>query len=267
MKTIGILVMFSFSLTKVNCQNDDLKIYFDTDFKFGSSANDTRKEAKSGIGTLGIRFEKRHLFGAVNFTVFSKNDNIQTTDTNEVKLFGTNLLLPQNSSNNISNFTMCFGTRSYRFREDLSNVGLWSYKKFGAYVYFSVHNTTWKKDTISMPVSIVSGMLNFTYLILDEKFMGSEEKIRLILSTGFNLRRMGGDYGIESNSNLRKTFLGTERLGFSGFNMIGARLEVSKFYGQMNLTYFNRNQNIVGFSGNQAVISIGVIADLEITSR
>lgn len=266
MKTIATTLISILVLVKGICQ-DDLKIFIDTDFKFGSSANDNRKEARSGIGTLGVGFEQKYTFGNVNFTVFSQNENIEAVDTGEVKLFGTNLLLPQNSSDNISNFSMCFGTRSFWNNADLSNLGIWHYKRFGGSIYFSINNTTWKKDSISMPVSIVSGLFNITYMILDETLFDSGEKVRLILSTGINFRRMGGDYGIDANKELRKEFLGTELLGFTGMSMIGARLEVSKFYGQMNLTYFDRSQNIVGFSGNQAVISVGVIADLKIASK
>ena len=94
----------------------------------------------------------------------------------------------------------------------------------------------------------------------------TSERIKLIVSYGLTTRRLGGDFGLDSNRELRKMFLGTDKRGFNGSNF-GVRLEVSKFYGEMNLTSFNKKFDIAGFSGNQAIISLGLIADLTIAAE
>ncbi len=95
--------------------------------------------------------------------------------------------------------------------------------------------------------------------------MNTKERIKLILSYGISTRRIGGDLGFESSTDLRRYFLGTEKRGFNGSNL-GVRLEVSKFYGEMNLTSFDKG-DIPGFSGNQAIITIGLIADLTLVAN
>jgi hypothetical protein len=82
----------------------------------------------------------------------------------------------------------------------------------------------------------------------------------LFLIAGYSTRRLVGDYGLDSNAAARESFIGTDELEFSSFNL-GARIEVSNFYGQINLTNFGED-DIPGFSGNQAVISVGFNANL-----
>jgi hypothetical protein len=94
----------------------------------------------------------------------------------------------------------------------------------------------------------------------------SDEKIRLMVSLGYTSRRLGGDYGLDKNSELRKEFIGTDRLGFDGVKF-STRLEVSKFYGQIDLTSFSNKGNIAGFSGNQAIVSLGIRADLPLPTK
>lgn len=67
---------------------------------------------------------------------------------------------------------------------------------------------------------------------------------------------------LDSNSELRNEFINTNQLGFNAINL-GARLEVSNFFGQVNLTNFG-NDNIPGFSENQAVITLGFNASLNL---
>lgn len=256
-------------LTKMQAQKeksiDTVKVSIETAIDFSSSSNDTRKEASSGTGTLGLKFERGYLYGDVNFTVYSQNKQITSNDSTETKIFGTNLLLPQNSSSNISNFYILIGAKSFYKKVD-DDEATFSKKRFGANVSFRVNNTNWIKDSIQVPVTINSFELNLTYLLLNTELFNTKEKIRLILSGGITTRRIGGDLGLDSNKILRREFLNTDNLGFNGTN-IGARLEISKFYGQMNLTSFKRSQNINGFSGDQAVISLGLRADLTLTGK
>ena len=84
---------------------EDLKINFVTNVNFSASTDDSRKESKAGIGTLGLQFERGYIYGSAQFTVFSQNKEVET-DSTETKIFGTNLLLPENSSGKISNFSI-----------------------------------------------------------------------------------------------------------------------------------------------------------------
>jgi hypothetical protein len=94
----------------------------------------------------------------------------------------------------------------------------------------------------------------------------SNERVKLVVSTGYTNRRLGGDYGLEQNKNLRNNFLGTDRLSFDGFKF-STRLEISKFYGQFDLTTFGKKNSISGFSGDQAIIIVGIRADLPISTK
>lgn len=253
----------------------DLKVYLKTDIKYASSAADTRKEAQSATGTLGMKFEKGYLFGSAVFTIHSQNEQISTTDDSERKLFGTSLLLPQNSSSNISNFELHLGANSFYKRKKYSELRGNDFYKFmhtwlqpiGCQIIWRVNNTVWEKSQITVPVTISSFSVDMTYRILDVKMDNfGDDRVKLIFSVGYNSRRLGGDYGLDENSSLRYQFLGSDKLAFNGLK-ITTRLEVSKFYGQIDLTSFSKKDNIKGFSGDQAVITIGIRADLGLATK
>ena len=262
--------IFSFGqkTAKEEADGNQVKVYIDSDINFSSSANDSRSESKAGIGKLGLKFESGFYYGGVNFTVFSQNKTIETTDSNEVKLFGTNLLLPQNSSSNISNFSFVFGTRSfYPFDKVDDNTPILSAKRIGAVVNWNINNTKWTKDTLSTPITISTFNLFITYNLLNLEILGGDnenEQIKLFLMAGYTNRRLGGDYGLDKDLQLK--FLETNRLAFDG-TYLGCRLEIGKFYGQMNLTHFRFSDKIKGFSGDQAVISLGIRADLKLAAK
>lgn len=243
-----------------------IKVAIQTDVSFTSSTNDTRKESSSGTGTLGLNIIHRMMYGSVRFTVHSQNPSI-ITDSNETKIFGTNLLIPQNSSSNISNFSLQMGVKSFFNYDRVSdNEPIMSWSRFGAFGYFNINNTTWTKDSLSTPITITSFGIDLTYLLLNLKVMGTEDMIRFYLSYGFTARRLGGDYALNSSEEMRTAFLSTSKLGFNGSNL-SARLEIGKFYGQMNLTTFGRSRNIPGFSGNQALVTLGVKAELNLATQ
>jgi len=271
---LGLVIIwlhFTMSAQKTAREQNEgkqMKVFLDSDINFSSSANDNRNESKAGTGKLGLKFESGFIYGGVNFTVFSRNKEITTIDSNETKLFGTNLLLPQNSSNNISNFSFTFGSRSfYNFDKVDDNTPMFSLKRLGAYGSFHVNNTKWIKDTISSSITINTFNLFLTYNILNLSVLGEDndnELIRLYFLAGYTARRLGGDYGLDKE--IQKSFLNTNKLGFDG-SYLGFRLELGKFYGQMSLTSFNRGDNIKGFSGDQAVISLGINADLKVAAK
>lgn len=251
-----------------------LKVYLKTDINYASSASDNRREAQSAVGTLGVKFDLyNNLFASSVFTVHSQNQEITTDNISETKLFGTNLLLPQNSSSDISNFELQTGVNSvyrllidvfdFHFKERKSDIFL---KPWGTSLMFRINNTIWEKPNVQLPVTIGTLSLDVTYRLLDAEMDESNERIKLILSAGYNNRRLGGDYGLEQNRELRKDFLSTDKLNFDGFKF-STRLEVSKFYGQFDLTSFGKKHSIAGFSGDQAVITVGLRADLPISTK
>jgi hypothetical protein len=243
-------------------------VFLETDVEFTQSASDQRKEATSGIGMLGIKFERRNFYGHARFTVFSKNTEISSEALDDEKLFGTNLLVPQNSSSNISNFSFLIGTRSFLNYDKIRKAEpTLSWRRFGGFILFKVNNTNWQKDSVGVPITINSFNFSVTYTILNLELKNqAKEKVRLILSTGYIGRRLGGDYGIEKNSDLRKHFIGTSALAFDGYN-IGARLEIGKFFGQMDISTFPHEGNIEGFSGDHALITLGLKADINIEAK
>lgn len=273
---IFIIPLFSFSQkdSLLKKDNNSLKVYLKTDINYASSASDNRKESQSAVGTLGIKFDLYdNIFASSVFTVHSQNQQITTDDVSETKLFGTNLLLPQNSSSDISNFELQTGVNSfyrllidvfdYKFKEKKSNIFV---KPWGACVMFRMNNTVWQKPNLEIPVTIGSFSFDVTYRLLDAEMVESNERVKLMVSAGYTNRRLGGDYGLDQNKLLRSQFLGTDRLGFDGFKF-STRLEISKFYGQFDLTSFGKKYSISGFSGDQAIITVGIRADLPISTK
>lgn len=259
--------------TKKDSTNN-LKVYLLTDINYASSAADNRDQSQSAIGTLGVRFEVyNNLYASSTFTVHSQNQEIKTDDLTETKLFGTNLLLPQNSSSDISNFELVAGVNSfYRFFNDFFDCNFKKRKSdiflktLGFQAQFRTNNTIWQKQNIQLPVTIASLSADFRFRLLDVEMMETNERIKLIVGFGYTNRRLGGNYGLNQNSELRKEFLGTDKLGFDGFKF-STRLEVSKFYGQFDLTTFGKKHDIAGFSGDQCTISVGLRADLPISTK
>jgi len=249
--------------------NDSLvNILLETDIGFASSANDSRKESNAGTGTIGLKFEHGLFFGSANFTVYSTNEEILTSDTLETKLFGSNLLLPKNSSGSISNFSGVIGFKRFLDpRKDYQGPIQWILRRAGGYAYTNLNNTNWTKDTITTPVSVVSFGGNFTFDILNLELNGkNKDNIRLYTYIGYTARRLGGDYGINENDELREYYLNTDKRGFNSLEW-GVKLEIGKFYGQVNMTSFNAGKNLPGFSGFQSIISMGVKADLNLNAK
>ena len=265
-------LLFSFNIfcqTEEDEKIDTVYLSIDSDFDFSSSASDSRSQSNATTGTLGLKFEQKVLYGSAHFTVFSKNEQIESVDTMDQTLFGTNLLLPENNSGNISNFNFSFGTSSFSrlFAYDKSNIGMISLRNIGANMYYSLNNTKWIKDSISASLFINSFAFNLTYELLNLKLFGeNNDRIKLRLHYGFAARRIGGDFGLDKNSDLRMFFLNNNKIAFNG-SQYGARLEIGNFFGQANVTCFSRKHGIEGFSGFQAVISLGVSADLDLAAK
>ena len=198
--------------------------------------------------------------------MFSRNEEITSKNGTDTKVFGSNLLIPSNSSSSFSNFNFLLGTKSFYKYEEVSNESFFSKKRFGAYLQFAIHNTEWVNEELTLPVTTTVLDLHLTYRLLSLAIDGENNgRADLYIITGYSNRRLGGDYGLNSNSELRNNFIGTDKLKFDAFNL-GAKLEISNFFGQVNLTHFG-NDNISGFSGNQAVIALGFNASLNLKSK
>jgi hypothetical protein len=270
MKFIKLIILMLPTLVLSQKNDEDLKVFLNTDINYASSTSDNRKEAQSAVGTLGLMFEVSRVYCSSTFTVHSQNEQITTQDLDETKLFGTNLLLPQNSSSNISNFHFVAGIESF-YKKDTIYVQRKVFQKLaravGFQIDYRINNTTWSKSTTVLPITISSFSADVVLRLLDVNMLkGSDEKIKLLISAGLVTRRLGGDYGLNQNTDLRNDFLGTSALGFNGFRL-SSRLEVSKFYGQIDLTNFGKKHNISGFSGDQAIITLGIRADLPLPTE
>jgi hypothetical protein len=260
------------SLTKPDINNsitskifsDTTNLYFESNIDFATSAKDTRSDAQSGTGTLGLKFDKKLIYGKIRFTVFSKNNMITSQPNTDNKIFGSNLLIPSNSSNSISNFSFLLGTKSfYKYEKAIQNTEMFSLKRFGGYCRIALYNTTWVLGETTLPVTTVVLDLNVTYRLLSLRILGDDNGIAHFYGLfGYTNRRLGGDYGLDSNKDLRTQFINTTELGFDGISY-GARLEVNNFFGQVNMTQFDGG-NINGFSGHQAVITLGFNASLNL---
>jgi hypothetical protein len=268
-----VTILFLTYLTSFS-QDSDLKfidaethLYLETNINFATSTEDSRSDAQAGTGTLGIKFERKFIYGKVRFTVFSKNDEISSENNTDNKIFGSNLLIPENSSSSISNFNFLLGTKSfYKYENVFKNEPLLSMKRFGGYIQFAIYNTEWLKEDLSLPVTTTVLDLHLTYRLLSLDIQGENNgRADFYLTAGYSNRRLGGDYGLDINAEQRKDFIETDELGFDAFNL-GAKLEISNFFGQVNLTNFG-NDNIAGFSGNQAVIAIGFNANLNLKAK
>lgn len=247
--------------------DDETSLYLETNINFATSTEDSRPDAQAGTGTLGIKFNRKFIYGKVRFTVFSRNDEIEAESNTDNKIFGSNLLIPQNSSSSISNFIFLLGTKSFYKYENVSdNEKLFTWKRFGGYVQFAIYNTEWVNESLTLPITTTVLDLHLTYRLLSLDVQGENNgRADLYLLAGYSNRRLGGDYGLDSNSDLRNDFIGTEERGYDAYN-IGARLEISNFFGQVNLTNFG-NDNISGFSGDQAVIALGFNANLNLKAK
>lgn len=101
---------------------------------------------------------------------------------------------------------------------------------------------------------------------MHEEILKSKEEVKILISYGLSNRSLGGNYGQDGNKSLRPLFLNTEALGFNGTNL-KFRLELSKFYGEVNISNFAHSGNIAGFSGTQSVIRIGLVADVKLPTN
>jgi hypothetical protein len=268
--TIVFLLFFTYSFSQEidnKFLDDETSLYLETNINFATSTEDSRPDSQAGTGTLGIKFKRKFLYGGVRFTVFSRNDEIVSESDTDTKIFGSNLLIPENSSSNISNFSFQLGTKSfYNYDNVADDENLLSFKRFGGYLKFSIYNTEWINQELTLPVTTTVLDLHFTYRLLSLDIDGEDNgRADFYLLAGYSNRRLGGDYGLDSNQESRNDFIGTDELGFDAFNL-GARLEISNFFGQVNLTNFGKD-NIAGFSGNQAVIAIGFNANLNLKAK
>jgi hypothetical protein len=245
------------------------KLYILSDVKAATSGSNGSVQS-TGTGKLGVSFKSKFFYGSVLFNVFNKNENLTSSDSSASKAFANNLLIPDNSGQGLSNFHGSFGFKSFSKYDSKTNwddVPLFSLKRIGGYGFWQVNNTTWKKDSLSVPVYISSFGLFLTYNILSLQLLGEDkDKVYLSWFAGYENRILGGDYSLDVNSELKQAFLGTDQRKFKSFPTAGFKVEIGKFYGKVTETHFG-DGNIPGFSGWQAVVTVGISVDLNIAAK
>jgi hypothetical protein len=137
----------------------------------------------------------------------------------------------------------------------------------GVYGWWNVNNTVWTKDSITTPLSISSFGLNATYSLLSvQVFNATKDNVHLSLWAGWEARRLGGDYALPKNEDVRTHFLGTTNYAFNSL-ILGVQLEVGDFFGRIQHYNFGTKDQIDGFSGNQAVVTLGLNVEFNVKAE
>ncbi len=136
-----------------------------SDVKMIANTNQNEQSnQKTGVGSLGVSYRKGQNYGSILFNVFNRNKSLSSNDTQEVKIFSNNLLIPENSGQGISSFFISFGhnVSINKIREGdklMDRTTRWIQKRLdqsGIYGYWQTNNTLWTKDTISINTTIHS---------------------------------------------------------------------------------------------------------------
>ncbi len=230
-----------------------------SDVKAKSSSNTDRDVPTTGTGALGVSFSTEQSFGSVTFNVFNRQAEVGTADSTAAKPFTNNLLIPENSGAGFSNFNLTLGLRNIWANDDTRKIlNVVQLNRIGCFGYLQFNNTQWTKDSVSTPLFIQSHGLYVTYRLLDLEIDNDDkDDLFLTLFAGYEGRRIGGDYALDKNKELRKHFLGTEDIAFDA-TAFGVLLELGQFYGKLQTTAFGPSGNLDGFSGWQALVTLGV---------
>jgi hypothetical protein len=129
----------------------------------------------------------------------------------------------------------------------------------GFNINFNGSNRNWydSDSDRSLKVSNLS-----MYAGLFHEFVKRDPKIRekysITLGAGITGKLIGGDIAQEENSELRKTFLGSTRTSFLGFETnLGLRLKNIK--AEVHIPFFRNKDKIPGLSGVQPTTFIGFV--------
>ena len=246
---------------------DTLMVNIISNVKAATAGNVDEKNT-TGTGQLGVSWQQRMMYGSILFNVINRNDQLAATDTGEVVLFANNLLIPDNSGQGFGNFRIDLGIRSFASEyQDWDLVHPISEKRLGVYGFWQMNNTQWTKDSISTPLFVSSFGLYVTYGLLSAQVLNKDkDDIAVSLCLGWEARRLGGDYALKKNADTRMHFLGTTNYGFNAVT-VGARLDLGKFYGKIQFYDFGQKDQIDGFSGPQALITVGLNVELNVAAR
>lgn len=230
-----------------------------SDVKAKTSANADADVPSTGTGALGISFSTERSYGSVTFNVFNRQGELTSVDSAQSKPFANNLLIPENSGEGISNFNLTLGMRNFvKNDEDRAILDVVQLNRLGGFCYLQYNNTNWTKDSLSTPLFIQSHGVYLSYRLLDLKILNQDEDdLYLTIYGGYEGRRLGGDYALNKNEELRNRFLGTSRIAFDA-TAFGVLLEMGQFYGKLQTTKFDLKDDLNGFSGWQALITLGI---------
>lgn len=249
----------------------DALVAIQSDLNF-ALASESAGENKSGSGSVGVFFVGQKWYGDVNFTVVSAQKEVATEDPATVAPFVNNLLVPQNSGRNGSSFAASLGVNQPLgkwkwLNKKEGSFGGWLGQNTGLYAQFRSNQLIWTKESTSVDVVVNSFAASVVFNVFNFKLQDDDRQfVHFFALAGVVTRRLGGDYGLDANKDLRRHFLGTEALGFNGWE-VGAKLELGPFYSKMSLTSFPRKDNLPGFSGDQLLITAGATVELSIKAK
>jgi len=248
--------------------SDTPMVYIVNDLKISDSPSNSEFKT-TGTGTLGISFKHNYFYGSVGFSVFSNSSDVKSQNSTSVKPFTNNLLLPDNSGTGISSFYGSIGWKSFGDKDiDWGAENIFSLKRIGIFLNWQTNNSTWIKDSLSVPISIMSPGAFATYNLINLKLENeAEDKVFISGFLGLTSRWLGGDFGLQGNSEIRKYFLNLDEdktlfISTTG----GILLELGSFYGKFQGFYTWGKNNLPGFSGYQTIVTIGTNINLNIPS-
>jgi len=232
-----------------------------------STTQNGEGDNKVSNGKLGVAFVSKYFYGDISFAVFANNRDVVAQNIADTSFFYNNLLLAQNRSSGLSELSLSFGSNGF-LRELLPEPKWqplkWFYRNFGVFFNVRSSNQVWIKDTTSIDLLLNATSLVATLQIFDYKIESpSWNSFQLIGFAGFTTRRLGGNYALDSNSEIRKSFLGTDKYVFDGVEY-GVKMELGPFYGKAAFTEFSGEDDIPGFSGPQLAITIGAVINLDL---
>jgi hypothetical protein len=236
-----------------------------------STTGGGESQKKIGNGRLGVAFVTERFYGDLSFAVFTSDRSQATNRLTDTAFFYNTLLLAQHQTGGLNEFSGSIGMNGLLrgllpAREGENPYGLRASlrENFGLHCNFRSSNQYWEKDSVYADVLLNAFSLLLSYRAFD--FQLEEESwghLQLFLFGGFTTRRLGGNYALDRNYELRQDFLGIDKYVFDGWEY-GARIELGPFYGKASFTEFDIADNIPGFSGPQLAVRIGATIKLDL---
>ncbi len=235
-----------------------------------STAGGGDSQKKIGNGKLGVAFVTKHFYGDLSFAVFTNDRSQVARRVADTAFFYNNLLLAQHQTGGLNEISGTLGINSFSFNKadtDAHGIWPWMRKNLGFQFSFRSSNQVWVKDSTALDVLVSASSALLTCQVLNCTIESEAvDHLQIFAYAGPTFRRLGGNYALDSKTETRKAFLGTNRIAFNGWEY-GVRLELGPFYGQAYFTEFKRSENIEGFSGPQLAVKLGAAIKLDMIGR